>query len=82
MKNTTERSVKEWPLDTDDIGVQLARRLSWDGLAILLVARAALTDANMHQEAKEVGALISAYLPYDCDACGRTDCKRYECLPL
>jgi len=50
-------------IDCDRLGIELARRLSWDGLDILLTARAALVDANFHREAKMLDPIIAEQFP-------------------
>ncbi len=46
-------------MDTRKLGVELALKLRWDGLGILFVAKAALEDANFHEEASAIDQLIS-----------------------
>ena len=43
----------------EKLGQELASKLRWDGVGILLVAKAALTDANFHAEALVIEQLIS-----------------------
>ncbi len=45
---------------TQKLGVELASKLRWDGLGILFVAKAALEDANFHEEASAIDRLISS----------------------
>lgn len=49
---------EEGPLNKRQAGNDLARRVSWDGAAILQVATIALEEANFHGEARVVKALI------------------------
>lgn len=44
--------------DTTVLGILVAKYLRWDGGDILRVAAAALADANFHDEAAKVAALI------------------------
>lgn len=49
-------------MDTQTLGLELALKLGWDGLGILFVAKAALQDANFHEEALVIDRLISKTL--------------------
>lgn len=44
--------------NTERIGIELSQSLKWDGLAILEVAVAALTDSNFHPEAKIINEML------------------------
>lgn len=49
-------------MNTSDMktdGIELAKKYSYDGLAILRVARYALEDANFHHESKQVQEMIN-----------------------
>lgn len=51
-------------MDTQILGVELATKLGWNGLDILFVAKAALEDANFHEEALAINRLISNNIPW------------------
>lgn len=51
-------------VDTQALGTEVSQLLKWDGLAILLTMKDALTDANFHKEAKVVEGLISNNNPF------------------
>lgn len=42
----------------EETGRKLAVSQSWDGYNILVIAQAALTDANFHHEAEIIGQMI------------------------
>ncbi len=46
--------------DEDALGILISQHFEWDGLAIMLVARAALEDANFHTEAAIIEGWINA----------------------
>ncbi len=46
-------------MDTEKIGKDIAFQCGWDGMAILRIAEAALTEANFHSEAIVIRGLIS-----------------------
>ena len=46
----------------ETLGRQLASWSSWDGVRILRVASAALTDANFHDEADQIDQMINQIL--------------------
>lgn len=45
-------------INTEKIGIQLSQSLKWDGMAILEVAVAALTDSNFHPEAQVINEML------------------------
>ena len=45
-------------INTEKIGIELSQNLKWDGIAVLEVAVAALTDCNFHPEAKVINEMI------------------------
>ena len=51
-------------MDTQKLGVELASKLKWNGLDILFVAKAALEDANFHEEVLAINRLIFSNIPW------------------
>lgn len=51
--------------ELEEEGRKLAVKTSWDGYDILIIAQAALTDANFHHEAAIVSQMIEALDKYD-----------------
>lgn len=47
----------------DRIGCALALASRWDGVTLMQVLSAGLTDANFHRDAAMVDRMIAAYLP-------------------
>lgn len=46
-------------------GGKLASKYGWDGLSILQICEAALTDANFHHEAEIIALMIEALSKHD-----------------
>lgn len=49
--------------ELQEMGVKLSQGLMWSGIDIMCVAKAALTDANFHHEARVIEQLIADNIP-------------------
>ena len=68
-------------MNTNELGFDLAKKLAWNGVAILQVARAALEDANFHTESRIIHALIEMYDREHCEEAlfsSRTSYEKYS----